>query len=375
MAIQCGSVLSISGRPYDRGCMYGSQARELINRNVQYYLNLWEAKFGLSRGQTLELAKGFAEPIGDYDSAILQEIRGIADGAGLKLEEILAVNARYEFSFARAHQDAELPPGPAGECTSLAAGPPATTDGHTYVGQNWDNAVQLKPICLLLEIQQDGLPTIVTHVEAGLVAHKGMNSAGLGACVNCLISDKDRFEPMVPLWVMIRGVLNSSTIEQAQQAVRHAQRAASFNCLIATDKGQILDLEVSPTGVRAIPADEGRLAHGNVFAETKGQAPAVDKFRALYPQLRLRYLRAGELLAQGQLDVEALQKIFSDHANSPESICRHLNHQPPGAPEALAWETITSIIMDLTERTIYLADGPPCCTGYKKLSLASLSPA
>lgn len=144
--------------------------------------------------------------------------------------------------------------------------------------------------------------------------------------------------------------------------------------MLASDTAEILDIEATPKGLRLLRPIKGRCAHANVFADTNQGPRVVDKFRNLHPQLYLRYCRAQELLQADPIDISTLKKIFSDHANSPESICRHFDDQPPDAPAALKWETITSVIMDLNERTMYLAQGHPCRTEYRKLTFDSLKP-
>lgn len=194
-------VISVKGNAYQRGHSYGLQASRMVRENVADYFRLWETTLGLARARVIKLAGDFAQPIGNYNARILEEMEGLAAGAELSLEEILAVNARYELMFAHAVPDHGAGPTPAAECTSLAACPPATTNGHTLIAQNWDNRRELKNRCILLEIQQSDRPNIVVHTEAGLIAHKGMNSAGIGICVNALLQQSDRFAAKVPFYV------------------------------------------------------------------------------------------------------------------------------------------------------------------------------
>ena len=371
MQIEPDPVISVSGDAHQRGRAYGSQTRRLVRENTADYFRVWETDLGLTRQTVIDFARDLIAPVGDFDNEILEEMKGLAAGAELSLEEILAVNARYELMFVQAFAGQGTQ---SAECTSLAAAPPATTDGHTLIGQNWDNRHALKGRCLILQIAQPDHPNIVVHTEAGLLAHKGLNSAGIGLCVNALLEQNDCLAAKVPFYVLCRALLNSTTLDEAAQTARRADLTASGNFMLAADTGQVLDIEATPMGPRLIRPVKGRCAHANVFADTDDAPPVIDKFRALHPEFHSRYCRARELLAAEPVTIDTFKKIFSDHANPPEPICRHPEDQPSNIPELLRWETITSVIMDLTERTMYLAQGCPCRTEYKKLTFPSLKP-
>lgn len=369
MAHEPYPIISVRGDAYNRGYQHGSQAGELIRKNVEYYLHLWETYSDMDRDYVLELAGKFVHPIEKYDGQILRELEGVAAGVGISLEEVLALNARYELVWAKLHEKKEALQSKVTECTSIAANPQAASNGHTLIGQNWDYHVAVRDRCLLLEIEQGDRPNIVIHTEAGIVGQKGMNSAGIGFCVNALLSEEDGFEPKVPFWVMCRGILNSETLEEAQDAVLKADRSGSGNCLIASDGGEVVDLESTPKDVGVVSPVDGRLAHGNTFADLREERHLVDKFKALYPHMPLRPSRAQALMARDPLDVEAFKEILRDHDNAPESICRHQDSQ---TSNGMAEESLTSIIMDLTDRVLYITNGPPCQSEYKKLTFQSL---
>ena len=252
--------LTVHGNAYERGYQHGKQTRALIRDGVDFYTRMWLDNVGGDKADVLELAGSFESVIGNYDAEILTELEGIAAGADLTTREVLLLNARYELMLEAVFtQDSSAGPG---ECTSLAAAPAATVDGHTLIAQNWDWAPEVGQRSILLEIQQDDRPDILTHLESGFAAHKGMNTAGLGLCVNAMCSQHDRFRPAVPVWVLARGILNSSTLAEAEAAVARAERAASVNFTVASRTGEVAALEASPTDVaRVLPkTDASRTA-------------------------------------------------------------------------------------------------------------------
>src|SRR5512137_2402164 len=105
-------VVTVKGKPGEAGYQYGTKCREMIQKNVQLYFRLFQHYAQLDRVPAISLAKRFIPVIQAFDPAILEEIRGIAEGANLDFEELLAINTRTELMFPES-----LAPG--GECTSM----------------------------------------------------------------------------------------------------------------------------------------------------------------------------------------------------------------------------------------------------------------
>jgi len=364
--------LKTGGNAYERGVEHGSKAGDLVRKGVDFYVNMWEQNTGGSRAQVLETAGKFAEPIADFDAQIMREIEGIAAGANVPLEEVLLINARYELMVATVF-DNPSPNGAApGECTSLAASCEAT-GGHTLIAQNWDWTVEAGQRCVLLEIHQDGRPDLLTHVEAGMIGHKGLNTEGLGLCANAMASQHDRFAPAVPVWVLARAALNCASLEQVEERLNQAERTASVNFTVASSDGEVGAVEVTPKDVKVVTPTRGRVSHGNVFAGLSPERDVEDRLAALYPQFCDRARRAEELVQKEGVSVERLMMVLIDHENRPESICRHWEDAPPETSEGLLLETVASVVMDLNDGKLWVTAGPPCQGEYDEHVLARVS--
>ncbi len=83
---------------------------------------------------------------------------------------------------------------------------------------------------------------------------------------------------------------------------------------------------------------------------------------------RVRYNRAARLMRsqRGKLNVKSFQAILSDHVNYPQSICNHIDESDSPLERQ---QTIASLLMDLTARTMYVAWGPPCQAEYHSYKL------
>ena len=363
MTLQRIPVISIKGKPFDRGRQYGSQAREQICRNVYLYFDMWSTLCGAKRSEVLKQCTGLVPVIREYDADILEELKGVAKGADLSLEEIIALNARYDITSTLGIPHQYRGSG----CTSMAALPQITKDGHTILGQNWDWWPRFQELNIILEIQQEGKPNIVTQAEAGTLSHRGMNSAGLGVCFNALASSQDRFEFTVPFLIMMRGILNSDSFSKALKAVLNTRATLSGNFLIAHRDGEVINLEVSPTDVGSVYADGGILTHSNHFLAFTNRQDLIDILKLLGPDTLFRCHRAQQLLEldKGHIDIGSFQRVFKDHFSYPHSICRHVDARDEEPRQSA---TLFSIIMDLEERAIYITEGSPCQNEYYQLT-------
>ena len=130
-------VIELRGDPRARGRSYGEAARERVHASIAAYREVFAGLAGLSWLEARADAGRYVEPIRAFAPDLLEEIAGLAEGAGVHVDEILAINTRTEVMFAaKARQAARLRV--PSECSAFVALPSATADGHTLVGQNWE---------------------------------------------------------------------------------------------------------------------------------------------------------------------------------------------------------------------------------------------
>ncbi|MGD2104788.1 MAG: C45 family autoproteolytic acyltransferase/hydrolase [Anaerolineae bacterium] len=358
--------IEVFGDPYERGCQYGAQAEGRIRRCIEVYQGIFETYAGWDWEQVTEHASTYVPAIQRYREHLLDEMRGIAGGAGLALDDVLALNVRTEVMFAAVVRSA------AKECTALAALPGATASGHTLLAQNWDWKPDAGETLVILEAKPDRGPAFVTVVEAGLLAKTGLNSAGIGLVTNALVSDDDRGEPGVPYHVILRAILESERASQALDAITRRRRSSSANYLIGHRDGEALNVEVAPgdySRVFVTFPDDGVLGHTNHFVSPRFGLKDVGAWDGPDSLIRLR--RAERLLEarRGELDVDALGEVLSDHFSCPDSVCAHPDDSVKPVEQ---YATLFSIIMDLESASIWVAAGNPCSCAYEQLDVAFL---
>lgn len=307
------------------------------------------------------------------------ELQGLADGAGVLLADIVALNVRTEIAFGMFSDG----------CTSAFAArgaysPSDATALSQYgplIGQNWDwqTAQKENLIRLTLHPTVDAstprndsdpanleLPRIDIVTEAGLIGKIGLNSSGVGLCFNALRApgvDPSR----LPVHLGLRHVLEQHSAEQAAAAIESTGLAACVFMMIGDKSGKAVGLECSSRAVRRLGVDEnGLLAHANHMVAPHDPAGS-DRFledskagrKVFWPDSLRRQPRMAGLLndiaakAGGPIPVKEFESVFLDEDNYPSSICRI-------AGSSNDIETLFNIVIELGERRATVRLGRPC---------------
>jgi isopenicillin-N N-acyltransferase like protein len=361
--------IRVAGNAYERGRQYGTQARDRVHLSVQAYRRVFAHYAGWSWDQARRVAAGFEAPIAAFRPAYLDEMRGIADGAGLDLADVLAINVRTEVMYSaqarRAPLAARTPPA---ECSAFAAAPGPARPGATLIGQNWDWLLHCTQTLVVLEVRQEEGPDFITVVEAGLLAKAGLNSAGLGLVTNALVTEEDTGTPGLPYHVLLRAILDCATVTEALMVLQAGARSSSANYLIAHASGVALNVEAAPGDfTRLYPRypERGVLLHTNHFLSPGVHPVDVSLWAMPDSVVRLQRLRAGAEQPEA-LTLDHFRALLADHADYPHSVC---SHPDPADHPCEQGATIASVLMDLQTRRVWLAAGNPCQAPYEPLEV------
>lgn len=358
-------VLSLEGSPYERGWVHGREARGRIEHNVRIYRERFAREGKLSLKEVRRRAEAYGAAIEAQNPQYAEEMRGVAEGAGLPLWEIVALNVRYEilyhqFSHFSAH--AVLADG----CTTFAVLPERSADGHLYLAENWDWIPEVQG--LILHVREEGTE-IVSFTEAGIPGGKiGLNSHGLGLAINGLnTTDDDWARLHKPFHVRCYEILRCRTLKEAAAVVEGGGRSCSANFLLGHPQEGVLDLEAAPRGVLRLVAEQGLLVHTNHFLEPE-KLGVIDPLDEREERSHHRLVRSRALLeGKRPISREDLFECLRDHDGHPFSICRHPGPKDPDE----RYQTVVSVLMDLHGLKMWISDGPPCaCAGeYQEVGL------
>lgn len=347
----------IQGDPLSRGESYGAQASDLIDRAIDIYQRSFAEK-GHSWEDVIRIGESFADRIEAFDAAMHKELKGIALGANRRLGEIVALNARTELLYGAGsgvpEDGCEALSGEG--CTGAIALPGATQSGHLIHGQNWDWREESADITIILEIEPDTGPKIMTLVEAGTLARCGFNDAGLAVTGNFLKGLAEFGRDGIPAPFIRRKVLTADSFHDAMAAVIRTKRSFSINVMVSHGQGEAVNFETTPEKLFWLRAENDLIVHANHFVTQGAIAAYQDMALHVTPDSLYRDVRVRRRLEarHGQLTVDDFKDAFADDWGAPFGVCRSPAEGPGGDSAA----TLASVIMDVTAREMLVAAKP-----------------
>lgn len=347
------TLIQISGNHFEAGRQLGSATAEMLRRPV-----------APPAGRTWDDMQELARPYLAVTQAVIpwlhSEMEGLAAGSGVDVLDLYA-RATEEIwkdsppseGGARGGWNLPLPnpplPGEGGRCSDFAAGPPATFDGGVWLAHNNDLSPTVLDKLTAIEWRIADQPPLFT-LGVGPFISIGFNAAGLALTGNEVSPNDEKIG--VPRLLLVREILAQHTVTQALAVASRPERASSYNQLISHADGTMVNFEGSATDYELIYAHEGWTVHTNHYCS--GKMAAYEREPESILGSCRRYERASHLMATrpGPVTPELLKTFLSDHANAPDSLCRH-----GGETETVFWA-----IIDLTQRAIAYGPGQPCAS-------------
>jgi isopenicillin-N N-acyltransferase-like protein len=353
MDIESFPLYDIEGDARQCGQQYGRAAGDRIDLSLRTYRLAFE-RVGLGWDRTRALARRFMPMIEAFDAGMLREIEGVAEGAGVPAEDIVALNARSEMLYAFQQLEATEPPD---GCTGVVVMPSAARDGKLIHAQNWDWRVESLELGVVLRIQPAKGPAMLTFAEAGTLARAGLNSAGIAVTGNFIKADGDGQQQGVPLALIRRGILQSELYANALGVVCRTARSISNNMILTHAEGEAVSLETCPAQVFWQQPEAGILVHANHFKTPAALARVVDRSLETTPDSLYRDRRVTEALhakPAGDLTEQDVLDALQDRFGAPRAVCRSPSAGPGGASSA----TVATIVMDPAARKMRIAPAP-----------------
>ncbi|PGH15064.1 hypothetical protein AJ80_05689 [Polytolypa hystricis UAMH7299] len=336
---------------YEIGLQHGEQARDEIHGSLGFYRGLFKHDCSMTWEQVCQTAVKFVPFLETEFPRFVQEIRGIAQGANVDVESILALNVRTEIAYGMFNDG----------CTALSW----KHVDDSYLAQNWDWNAKQAPNLISLHIRQPNPDTTTSsttkpHIhmitEAGIIGKIGLNSHGVGVTLNAIKSAGVEFNKL-PCHLALRAALESPSRSDAVEMLCKYGVASACHILVADETGgtglecsanDIVQLHMGDEGVEPVP---GVVTHTNHFVHKhSGGAESI-----LYlPDSVPRLARIRELVAActSGPSLETVGDMLKDEQGYPTAICRV-------ATEKYPTETLFSIMMDLVARKARVKIGRP----------------
>jgi len=214
-------VVVVSGTPYEMGYSYGRLMRSEIKPCLEKYLARAQAD-DPARFKTLDAAWATVEPY--VKSRFIEEMRGVADGAGVSYELLRrthSVPLIGDFS-----------------CSGVAVWGPASANGHLYQIRNLDYStdasLQDYP-AVVVYYPNEGIP----HADVGFAGFvgciAGLNARGIALTEKGASPESDYPFNLngIHFLALFRDILqDASTLDEALNIVRSAPRIKKYYYVI-----------------------------------------------------------------------------------------------------------------------------------------------
>jgi hypothetical protein len=344
-----------------------------VKEEIHHYLKLW--KENLHQSYKMEpdhfiqkfLARtDYVKAMKKWTPDLLEEVRGIADGAGVDFGTMLVYQWVDEYWVQGEAVAAE-------HCSAL--GVARHRDRPAMIAQNLD-----------IEGFNDGFQ-VVLHVKypnsdlesfvftpAGLIGANGMNNHAVGICANTL-AQLDNCRDGLPVACVIRGVLAQKTVNDAiafLQQVKHAsgqnyliggpEMPYSFECSahkVTRFQPKGVDNLVWHTNHPLANDDYGAWYRALLDKNKNGTRSPTDS------EIRLSCVSTRLTRRAADVDIDDLKSILKSRDPENHPVCRPLKSKS-------AAYTFGSLIMVLSEKPeLHVAPGPPDLVPYQVLKFST----
>lgn len=361
-------VITVSGNGYERGMQHGQQ----LKKEIAEVMILWKKNLLNTTRMPVDsflryffTNTNFTPALKKYTPDILEEVRGIADGANQPFNEMLAFQLVDEYWVYRdkIKNDSTLH-----HCSDI--GVPARNGKQAYVAQNMDLESWMDGYQIVLHIKQHGkTPEQYLLSCAGLVGLNGINEHGVAVCVNTLMQLNANGKGL-PVAFVIRGLLERKERKDVLYFLQNIKHASGQNYIVGI-ADSVYNFEASAKKVvRMYPDALGVIYHTNHPIVNDDVKPWYKKYYQRYltgltknynSEVRLATMnkKVNEVSVIDETFIEDLLRS-KDNPNHP--ICRN-NTSEKGA------FTFGSVILTLSNKRIMkVTAGPPDESEYQTFS-------
>ena len=234
-------VIELSGNGYNRGLQHG----KALKNEIAEVLKKWKENIKSNTKQNADAiitqfynATNFEPAIKKWTPEIYKELKGISQGSGQSFKDVFCFQLVDEFwVYLDKLQNAQNH-----HCSGIGV---AATNSHpAYIAQNMDLESYMNNYQVLLHIaSNDKEPEQYILSCAGLIALNGLNSKGIGVCVNTLM-ELEASSDGLPVACVIRGILSKQDRQNALKFVQTIKHASGQNYIIGTIDS-VYDFEAS----------------------------------------------------------------------------------------------------------------------------------
>lgn len=343
------SSIQLRGTPGDQGVQHGRAARQAITENLEIALRGLHARSG--HGSVADTRRLLAENerfVAREAPEVLEEVRGIAEGAGLQYQDVLMLSLPVFLVWDYLPLD----------CTQILISPPAT-GGQTLLAKTRDLALGRLRHVVLHRTTVDGRSLAEVHVAGSVTwPGSGMSDDGVAFSTSGVWSARlaRTIDHADGAWLLPNAHLLLRGARSADEFVVLAQgqpRLTSMNIVVA-DRRVGIAVELTPDRAATDRGHDGVIVRTNHFTdpELAPLGPRRDENASSYR--RAQAAHAAVRRSPGTWDGHALSRLLASHDGYPnDSICRH-------RLDGEGSDTVYASIADVTHGTFTVLLDNPC---------------
>lgn len=362
-------LIPLTGGAYERGLTHGRVCADEIHQ----ILADWRRHVGPSAGsadayrEAFRSRTNFLKGFEDHAPHLIDELRGIAEGARVPLEQILdlqLLDEEWWFRQLYPHALAALPH----HCSALAL---RTASGGVLVAQNFDGASWMEGYQRVFHHRDpvSGFDALIFSLP-GILALTGVNRQGVAVCVNSLVQ-LDGDPSGLPVVGVIRRLLESADHQSAVATLRSVRHASGQTYTIG-DQRDFGAHEVSRSSIMAVRSIPGRSAvcHTNhplanpdsdLFQlATSADTPERRLARTANSRARLAALEQG-LSDEATYSVDGVKSLLASRQDPEHPLSRELG----GGGDVIDYTLACVVFEPGPPALMHLAAGPPSTTGFR----------
>lgn len=382
-------VIDLKGTAQERGYQQGRILKQTYRKMIEHFFSseFWKSNkpdilpdYFVKRLLGLVGIFSIREAVRTNLPRQFDRIRGLGRGLGIGPDFVWGMQY-MEIMFCEAGNSLKAPI--SGGCTQIHATPAATADRIPLASRNYDFPNVLKNYQFVRRekpSEKGRLASLsVTHIPiAG--THQGINEAGLMVAANNarIRAGRDLKKRGVPYELILQEILETCrSVPEAVDYIAKFPKRSNAGFFGFTDESgdcKVVEFTASRHAVRE-PDETGILVQTNHYHKLEdanlpeGTTWNVEGMIGIeYAEsTRTRYNVAHELAAQsaGKIDIEILKNILRDHSanngvGSDITVCVH----------GLSGSTLASIIADVKNRELWIAEGNPCENEYMRVPLS-----
>jgi predicted choloylglycine hydrolase len=267
-----------------------------------------------------------------FSPELMEEIRGVADGLGAPMDDVVSLLSSVGLSNHFA-------------CSAFAAASPQ----GTLLAQNYDFFYEFRKFTEGRQTRPEGEYQSVQYSDIMVGCENGMNERGLSVGLTWVPSRK--IAPGVSFALLARSMLDKcATTREALRMISNAKHMLGINYLLADGEGDLAVAETSPDCVTIRRPEGNWLVATNHYVTSKMQAHERGEW---VPEDSLHRYDSieGELARSTSFNSKRAQMILSSHSGR---VCSHRGDLG----------TIWSFVSTQHPKGILISDGHPCLRPY-----------